>query len=117
MTEESSTDLEAYARSWLLVQEMKVNPSLIVLVDLFGELSHHPAHLEHLSTKEHKEDACGWFSVVPRPICLSSTSSWNRQREPQHRGSSVHRSTAAYVYLSRGGASFESPWVDSFFEK
>ena len=63
---ENTTHLEAYTRSLPLVQEMDIDPPLIVLVHFCGELSHHSAHLEHLSTK-HTQGQSGSASYLLPP--------------------------------------------------
>ena len=50
---EVPADLEVYTLSFLLVQEMDVDPPFVALVDFCGEFFHCPAHLEYLSTNTH----------------------------------------------------------------
>lgn len=47
LTEQNLTDLEAFAGPWSVVQEMNVDPPLVMFVDFCREFSDYPAHLEH----------------------------------------------------------------------
>ena len=52
LTEGDLADLERYTLSFLLVQEMDVDPPLVALVDFCRELFNHPAHLKCLGIKQ-----------------------------------------------------------------